>query len=209
MAAVVQPTTPMQNAARLILAVVLLVAGCSTPAERIDELATASHFERLALPGRPFLHISYFKVGDVGVPLHVYVEHDGTPWATPTRPSDDPTPRVPTMLDLMSRDAAAVLYLGRPCYLGTARFPPCEPGWWTHRRFSPEVIGSMTAALHNFLSAHPEYSDVEFYGYSGGGVIATLMAARFPQTVRLVTVASPLDIDAWSRLHGYSRLDGS
>ena len=52
-------------------------------------------------------------------------------------------------------------------------------------------------------------TSLQFFGYSGGGVIATLMAADFPQTTRLVTVAAPLDVDGWTTRHGYARLEGS
>ena len=47
------------------------------------------------------------------------------------------------------------------------------------------------------------------FGYSGGGVLAVLLANRLPQTSVVVTLAANLDIDAWADLHGYSRLSGS
>ena len=161
------------------------------------------------LPGRGFDHVAYFKPGNPGPVLHVYVEHDGTPWSTPTAPAGDPTPTHPVALELMAQDDAPALYLGRPCYFGLARAPPCEPVWWTHRRFSRRVVDSMDAALVGFLATHREYDSLQFFGYSGGGVIATLMAADFPQTTRLVTVAAPLDVDGWATHHGYTRLEGS
>ncbi len=52
----------------------------------------------------------------------------------------------------------------------------CGPLLWTHRRYSPEVVASMVAALRSFLSMHP-FRRVVLIGYSGGGTIAWLMAA--------------------------------
>ena len=66
----------------------------------------------------------------------------------------------------------------------------------------------MVAALRGFLSVHP-YRNVVLIGYSGGGTIAWLMAARIPETTRVVTIAANLDIDEWTRIHDYSRLAGS
>jgi hypothetical protein len=194
--------------AAAVFAAILIVA-CATPAERADSAALTHGYEKVMLNGASFRHVAYFKPGVSGTTLHVYIEHDGTPWATLTSSADDPTPRQPLMLELMAGDPASVLYLGRPCYFGTAASPPCEAIWWTHRRFSKEVIQSMDAALLDFLHSHTGFQGLEFYGYSGGGVIAALMAQDFPATRRLVTVAAPLDLNGWVHLHQYAALEGS
>jgi predicted esterase len=67
----------------------------------------------------------------------------------------------------------------------------------------------MQAALQDFLGKRPGFDSIHLFGYSGGGVLAALLAARVPNTRRLVTVAAPLDLDGWIRLHGYSPLEGS
>jgi pimeloyl-ACP methyl ester carboxylesterase len=67
----------------------------------------------------------------------------------------------------------------------------------------------METALRQFLRRHTQYEGLHFYGYSGGGVLATLLAARFASTRRLVTIAAPLDLDGWTRLHGFTALTGS
>jgi pimeloyl-ACP methyl ester carboxylesterase len=64
----------------------------------------------------------------------------------------------------------------------------------------------MQAALQDFLGKRPGFDSIHLFGYSGGGVLAALLAARVPNTRRLVTVAAPLDLDGWIRLHGYSPL---
>jgi pimeloyl-ACP methyl ester carboxylesterase len=193
----------------LAIAALALMQGCATPTQRVERLAQDAGYARLLVPGTEFAHVAYFKRGDPGRPLHVYIEHDGTPWATPTWPATDPTPTNPLMLKLMAEDAAPVLYLGRPCYFGTAAAAPCAPIWWTHWRYSARVVASMDAALAAFLREHRQFEAIELYGFSGGGVVATLMAARLPQARRLVTVAAPLDLARWAQLHDYTPLAGS
>lgn len=186
-----------------------LLGGCANPITKADQIAFESGYERLRLNGVGFEHVAYYKPGDGGRSLHVYIEHDGTPWITPTQPARDPTPTNPLMLKLMSLDPAPALYLGRPCYFATSGTPPCAAIWWTHRRFAPKVIQSMEAALHEFLAKHRGFESIELFGFSGGGVIAALMAPAFASTTRLVTVAAPLDLDEWTRVHQYTPLEGS
>jgi hypothetical protein len=185
-----------------------VVGGCATRAEQAERWAQDRGYEKLLLAGAGFQHVAYFKPGDHPT-LHVYIEHDGIPWITLTQPATDPTPRRLLMLELMARDPAPALYLGRPCYFGTATRPPCTTIWWTHRRFSMEVIESMDTALARFLETRTQFQSIEFFGYSGGGVVAALMAGDFPSTRRLVTIAAPLDLEGWSRLHRYAALEGS
>lgn len=197
-------------AARLTaLAAVAALAACATPAERFERRAAALGFTSILLNGSGFDHRSYAALaGAAGGTLHVYIEHDGTPWARADSVAADPTPRTPYALELMAKDSGPRLLLGRPCYFQAQTKPPCGLLAWTHRRYSPEVVASMVAALRRYLSVHP-YRQVVLVGYSGGGTLAWLMAARMPEIIRLVTIAANLDIDDWARLHGYSPLAGS
>jgi hypothetical protein len=197
-------------ATRLIaLAAVAALAGCAAPAERFDQRASALGFTSILLQGEGFDHRSYAaQAGSPNTALHVYIEHDGTPWASIDGVAEDPTPRTPYALELMAKDAGPRLLLGRPCYFQTQTKPPCSPLAWTHRRYSPEVVASMVAALRRYLFEHP-FRHVVLIGYSGGGTLAWLMAARVPEAIGVVTIAANLDIDEWTRLHGYSPLAGS
>jgi len=185
------------------------LASCAAPTERFDRRASALGLQVTRLPGEGFIHRAY--VADVqpgSTPLHVYIEHDGTPWIDVDRVSDDPTPRTPFALELMAKDSGPRLFLGRPCHFESREDSLCTPRLWTHGRYSLTVVTSMVAALRSFLSLHP-YRQVVLIGYSGGGTLAWLMAARIPETTRVVTLAANLDIDAWARIHGYSTLTGS
>lgn len=66
----------------------------------------------------------------------------------------------------------------------------------------------MVSALRQILD-EGGIKEVVLIGYSGGGVLAWLMAERIPEVTHLVTIAANLDTDAWARLHGYSALTGS
>lgn len=189
----------------------LVLGACAAPAERFDRRASTLGFASIALQGDGFHHLAYAAGPlDGSGTLHVYIEHDGTPWLDLTYPAADPTPRMPLALELMGTDTGPRLFLGRPCYftLLIERDAACAPLFWTHLRYSPAVVDSMVAALRRFLALHP-YRRVVLIGYSGGGTLAWLMAARVPETVGVITVAANLDTDDWTRIHDYSRLAGS
>lgn len=161
------------------------------------------------LAGAGFRHVAYFTgLGERAGALHVYVEHDGSPWLERTLVAADPTPREPFALELMARDRGPRLLLGRPCYFETRADAGCSPLLWTYRRYAPEIVASMAAALRGFLAEHP-FPRVVLIGYSGGGTLAWLVASRIPQATAVVTIAANLDIDAWARLHAYTPLTGS
>ena len=136
--------------------------------------------------------------------LHVYLDGDGTPELA-GYPAVDPTPREPLVLDLMALDGGPAIYLGRPCYHGLADRASCVPALWTSARYSDTVVASMAAVARRVIAAR-DVERVVWIGYSGGGVLAALLARRMPETVGLVTIAANLDIDAWSDARGAPRL---
>jgi hypothetical protein len=157
--------------------------------------------------GTTFQHVVFEQARRPSRALHVYIDGDGTPWAG-WRPAMDPTPRNPLLLRLMALDPHPSVYLGRPCYHGLSQSPPCSSVLWTSERYSEAVVSSMAAALRGVLRAGG-FERLAWFGYSGGGAIAVLLAPRFAETTDLVTFAANLDIDAWADRHGYSRLVGS
>lgn len=185
-----------------------MLGGCATPSEYIARVAGESGFTRLLLPGDLFRHVAFHRPGDRGPVLHVYLEHDGTPFIDNRWVAADPTPRRPVALELARLDRAPVLYLGRPCHHGLAGDAPCTPQHWTHRRYAPEVVASLAAATRRSI-ASAGYSGVVLIGHSGGGTLATLMAWAMPEALGVVTLGANLDVAAWAKHHGYSPLDGS
>ncbi len=140
--------------------------------------------------------------------LHVYLEGDGRPWLTRHEVAADPTGRDLLALRLMARDPVESIYVGRPCYHGFAADPGCRPWLWTHGRYSSEVIRTLVAAIRGILPPRSQ-SRITLIGYSGGGVLAILMAPNLEGVVQVITIAANLDTDAWTEYHGYSPLSGS
>lgn len=182
------------------------ISGCASQSQRMDERAADLGYRRLVVQGAGYRHVAYLKAGRAGDALHVYLEGDGSPWARRRVAAADPTPRKPLMLELMSLDPAPGLYLGRPCYGGLSQDRGCAPEMWTDRRYSEAVVASMSAALDR-LSA--DYPALVLLGYSGGGTLAMLIAARQPKTAAVVTVAANLDTARWTELHKQRPLIGS
>jgi len=188
---------------------VFVLLGCTTPTQKISDTAKNLGFLPFELSTAKFRLYSFYKppAREHRV-LHVYLEGDGKPWASPIRIAEDPTPRNPVMLRLMALDESPAIYLGRPCYFDHANDPGCQPVLWTHRRYAPEILESLADGLRQFLSIHP-YPRLIFLGHSGGGVLALLLAERFPESVAVVCLATNVDILAWTTLHGYTPLRGS
>jgi pimeloyl-ACP methyl ester carboxylesterase len=63
----------------------------------------------------------------------------------------------------------------------------------------------MEAALYRLIEPW-KISGLIFFGHSGGGTLAMLLAERFSQTRGVVTLAGNLDPDAWTRHHEFSPL---
>ncbi len=140
----------------------------------------------------------------------VYVESDGAPWRFPDEPPSDPTPLRPLVLRMAIADPSpATAYLGRPCqYLSAADLANCDPRLWMQARFSADVASAMNQAIDR-IKQYYGATGVNLVGYSGGGAMAALLAARRTDVSCLVTVAAPLDTRAWTDALRVSRLDGS
>lgn len=142
--------------------------------------------------------------------LPIYIEGDGAPWANPFRPPRDPTPhRSLALLLAAADDAPAVAYLARPCqYLSDELLARCPPGYWSERRFSPELLAALDEAVSRLKDAAGA-AQVRLIGHSGGGVVAALLAARRDDVAELLTIAAPLALSAWVAEQGLTPLHGS
>jgi hypothetical protein len=198
------------RARQMVVSLIMLAANaCSSPTIRFDTEAAHLGYTRTVVRGTEFLHVAYLKSKQQAKEaVHVYLEGDGLPWINHSFVARDPTPRDALMLRLMQLDPAPSILLGRPCYHGMSDTPPCSPIFWIQARYSEPVVASMAAALDRLLGVTHKHG-VVFLGYSGGGVLAMLLAERFPSSLGLVTIAANLDIAAWTRYHGYTELTGS
>ncbi|MEC4750111.1 alpha/beta hydrolase [Methylomicrobium sp. Wu6] len=187
----------------------LLSAGCAAPEIRLDREAERLGLTRSLVKGTDYQHVVYRnRAGFQNGELHVYLDGDGSPWIHHQLIADNPTPRNPLVLRLISQDPSASLYLGRPCYHGFGTKPPCTAELWTLRRYSKTVVDTMTAALRELRNAlHPRKTVL--IGFSGGAALAMLLAERMDGLSGIVTIAGNLDPDAWAERHHYSPLTGS
>ena len=136
--------------------------------------------------------------------LIVYIEGDGKGWLSRSRLSNNPTPADPIGLRLAIRDSRpGLFYLARPCqYVHPDTLERCSPSLWSTARYSKHVIEAMS---HAVTAAKRAQSDrLTLVGYSGGGVIAVLLAAHRLDVDRLITIAAPLDTEAWVKYHSVS-----
>ncbi len=151
---------------------------------------------------------SWYKITKPTQPLKVYIEGDGHAFDGRGQPTDDPTPEGLFLRKLAVDDTSPnVVYLARPCQYLMGR--NCTQKDWTTGRFSSEIIGAMEGSV-GALMKKSKSSEVILIGYSGGGMIASQIAARHPQqTKKLITIAGVLDKDKWSNYHGDNPLSDS
>jgi len=203
----VRPTR--RHSALSIVAVAVVIAGCRTPSAKIDRFAAEHAFERDVVAGEAFRHVVLRNhLPLLHSALHVYIEGDGTPFLNPTTVAVDPTPLQPLMLHLMTLERQRAVYVGRPCYLGFRTDKPCNAGYWTLRRFSPEVVASMAVVIRSEMR-RAGASSVQLFGHSGGAALVVLLTRELPEANALVTIAGNLDTDAWVQWHEFTPLAGS
>ena len=144
---------------------------------------------------------SWYKITKAGEPLKVYIEGDGHSFDRKGYATDDPTPEGLFLRQLAVDDPSPnVVYLARPCqYLMSTQ---CSQKDWTTGRFSEQVVGSMEASV-GALMKKAKAKKVVLIGYSGGGMIASLIATRHPNDIKkLITVAGVLNHKDWTEYHG-------
>ena len=158
--------------------------------------------------GTTYQHVTFVRTTSAPGPLYVFIEGDGSPWGSGgTRVSDDPTPHHPLALTLAAQTPASIIYVGRPCYFQARNDAACSPNAWTSERYSGQIVASMAAVIDHYVAANPSRG-VVLIGYSGGGVLAVLIAPLVHASA-VVTIAANLDVEAWARWHQYTPLSGS
>jgi pimeloyl-ACP methyl ester carboxylesterase len=199
-----------------LLALLLLLNACSniTPvANRItsaNQLAKSAGFIPTVISTTGFDLVSYQRVSiNLNETLVIYIEGDGSAWKSSSRPSDNPTPNNPVALLLAVQDMrSAVIYLARPCQFIDLQSKGCSEAVWTNARFSQSVINSTNEAIESIKRQY-QSKELILIGYSGGGAVASLIAAQRSDIKTLITVAGNLDTDAWVKTFGLAPLTGS
>lgn len=196
----------------LLLPLLLLLNGCAASLEGRATLAqdvahTSLPVHQLVTAGQ-FQLTSYARVTAPNATARVYIEGDGLAWLADHEPSLNPTPTDPIALRLAARDTSAnVIWLARPCqYEGFSA--SCGQEYWTAKRFAPEVVEAYNQAL-DYLKAEYHVTGFELIGFSGGGAIAALVAAKRQDVINLRTVGGNLDHDIFNALHHVSPMPES
>lgn len=205
----------------LIIIACLDLSGCLSSTPMLSPEARAMHVEHLAKKIRwkeHTIHTAQFTLKAYGSSapsktkiLSIYIEGDGLAWLSEDRPSDNPTPNVPTGLEMAMQDKKnhPIAYLARPCQLVfKEEWKNCRQAYWTDLRFSSDVINSMNQAL-DYLKKYYHANKILLIGYSGGGTIATLLSAKRTDVIQLITVAAILDTNYWVNHQSLTPLFGS
>lgn len=185
----------------------------ASPAQRVahaDQLAQARAWQAVRLDTGPMALVAYLpRHIQASDQLTIYIEGDGLAWMSPSQPSADPTPREPMGLQLaLAQPWGNAAYLARPCQYVDAEQSGCPPAYWTEQRFAPPVVSAADQAVDQ-LKQRFAARELTLVGYSGGGTVAALLAARRSDVVRLITVAGNLDPSAWTAYHRLKPLTGS
>ena len=191
----------------------LILLGCAnmTPGQRKEASARTAMdagWERFTLSAGEFSLAGFapLTLHQTEI-LYIYIEGDGLAWINASTPSFDPTPAHAIGLQLAIKDPSAqAVYLARPCQFVAGA--TCRTKYWTSHRFAPEVITATNAAIDQ-LKQRFQSKRIVLVGYSGGGAVAALVAARRKDVAVLLTVAGNLDTAAWTRREKLSPLTGS
>jgi pimeloyl-ACP methyl ester carboxylesterase len=197
-------------------ALFLLLAACAS--HRVEEGASLAHaagWQWEILSAGTF-DIAVASSPNLGVHsdsdiLMVYLEGDGFAYVRPSQPSVDPTPTDPVALRLALSDPSngPVTWIARPCqYTLSNHGRNCRNAYWTGSRYAPEVLDSMGDAI-DILKRRSGAKHLVLVGYSGGGAVAVLLAARRDDVKSIITVVGNLDLEYWTKRDGLAPLSGS
>ena len=197
----------------LIITLFFFTSGCGSLQQRrdqADEIATNAGFEIKKIKSGQFLLVTYKKITVNENELVVYIEGDGFAWKRKNIQSANPTPKNPIALKLATRDPRdSILYIARPCqYLSQHEMKECHSKYWSTHRYAEEVIRSINSVIDSEI-LNTKINSISLVGYSGGGTVAALIAARRNDVTSLTTVAANLDHVQWTTMHDITPLSGS
>ena len=196
-----------------LLFVNLFVVSCSnleSRQERAQRLAISAKLIPIILNTTTFKLQGYGKFEKPGEPLEVFIEGDGLAYITRSRPSKNPTPIIPVSLQLATISSNPnILYIARPCqYTEIVSQINCTVKSWTTSRFSEKAIEAVNQAVE-FGIKKAQAPLVHLVGYSGGGAVAVLVAARRRDIGSVRTLAGYLDHKKLNKVKKVTPLYGS
>lgn len=200
---------------KLIITFLLGIAlvSCSSIEKRnqdADITAQNAHMQRKEINTESFILTTYYKISNKNAPINIYIEGDGYAAAQQGTVSQNPTPKDAFALKLSAEDPAAnIVYIARPCqYTPFSKDKLCEKKYWAGSRFSEKVVNSINSAISSYASQLNK-PKINLIGYSGGGGIAALIAARRNDVISLRTVAGNLNHVTITDFHNVTPLNDS
>jgi len=195
------------------LACIIGLTSCTTLKDRhqvAKDIAASGQLSPRVIKTPAFDLMTYTRGTRPSGSLVVYIEGDGYAFRRRNQPSDDPSPDNPVALRLAVKDPShAVLYIARPCqYTGGLQARGCNRQQWTSHRYSKAVVNSINQAI-DLVKQRYTATSIGLIGFSGGGAIAVMAAARRSDVNWLVTVAGNLNHKQWTQLHQLTPLSGS
>lgn len=185
------------------------LSGCASGYDSISQLEQKSDWQVRSFSDTATPSLAAYRPMAGAGELWVFIEGDGRAWVTPRQISTDPTPQNPVALKLaMQPTAASVLYLGRPCQYLRLLNGPCPNDLWSLSRYSDAAVQQLDRVLTDYVT-QARAKRIILVGYSGGGVMATLVAARRTDISAMITLAGNLSVSAWTSYHRISPLTGS
>lgn len=190
----------------------LFFSGCAShsPESTAEKISKPGRLQSADIKGKEFVLRAYYRFDHPGTPLRIYLEGDGRAWLSRTQASRNPSPKNPVALQLAAQDVGKnVMYIARPCqYVSFSKNPQCKYPYWTHKRFAPEIIDSVSAVI-DIGKERAKAKQLEIIGFSGGGAVAILIAAHRLDVNSIRTVAGNLDHKVWTKHHQIDPLNGS
>lgn len=175
----------------------------------VCRIAGCHGFRKELITAGGFTLLAFTRLTEPGAPPAIYIEGDGSAWESRTRLSDDPTPRDPLVMALAAADPSGnVVYLARPGQFTSLGASVCEERYWSSGSYAETVVAAMDSAVSE-LEKRCNAREVSLVGYSGGGALAVLVAARRHDVAGLRTVAGNLDHAAVTACHKVSPLADS
>ena len=190
--------------------IIVLIGGCATRRSNqaiITDLSLSLKARAEVLDTRYFpLQTLQVLSGESPI-LRIYIEGDGHAWANRRSPSQDPTPHNLMLPELMRQDTYSDrVYLARPCQFVWGEY--CKTPVWTRLRYSQPMVDTLNEALDQLKIKGP-YEKIELIGFSGGGTLALLLAAKRNDIASVRTVAGNLVPHFVNQFHGVSPMPDS
>jgi len=186
----------------VIICALLSSCGSSIPLRIVDSdyVGKSNNFTKRLVKGGDFWLTTYQRINNKNLPYVFYIEGDGLAFNSRYSISDNPTPTRPMLLKLAALDDRPnVVYVARPCqYTDVKLNPKCNnQSYWTDSRMSNDVVLSINEVIEALNNSRP----FSLVGFSGGGGIAVLIAARNKNVKDIITLSGNLDHVSFNRHH--------